>query len=115
MSELLRIPTAEHSLIRLKSGELAYISKRFDRVKNTKLHVEDMAQLTGTLTENKYRGSMEKIGKVVIKFASNSGLDVITLFEITLFSFITGNSDMHLKNFSLLRKDDDELVHSSRL
>lgn len=112
MSELLKIPTAEHSLVKLKSGEIAYISKRFDRIKNEKIHVEDMAQLTGTLTENKYRGSMEKIGKVVLKYSSYPGIDAIRLFEITLFSFITGNSDMHLKNFSLLRNEDNEILMS---
>ncbi len=112
MSGMLNINTAEHSLIRLKSGELAYISKRFDRIKNDKLHVEDMAQLTGTLTENKYRGSMEKIGKVILRYSSYPGIDVIKLFELTLFSFITGNSDMHLKNFSLIRNEDDEIIMS---
>lgn len=112
LSQLLNINTAEHSLIKLKSGELAYISKRFDRVKNGKLHVEDIAQLTETLTENKYRGSMEKIGKVILKHSSYSGIDAIRLFELTLFSFITGNSDMHLKNFSLIRNEDDEIVLS---
>ncbi len=112
MSEVLSIPTAEHSLVKLKSGQLAYISKRFDRIKKEKIHVEDMAQLTGTLTENKYRSSMEKIGKVVLKYSSYPGIDVIRLFEITLFSFITGNSDMHLKNFSLIRTEDDEIVLS---
>ena len=112
MAEELNIETAGHSLIRLKSGELAYISKRFDREKNNKLHVEDMAQLTGTLTENKYRGSMEKIGKVVLKYCTNPGLDAIKFFELALFSFITGNSDMHLKNFSLVRNVDDEILLS---
>lgn len=112
MSELLNINTAEHSLIRLKSDELAYISKRFDRTKNGKLHVEDMAQLTGTLTENKYRGSMEKIGKVILKYSSYPGIDAIKFFELTLFSFITGNSDMHLKNFSLIKDEEDEIMMS---
>lgn len=112
LSELPNINTAEHSLVKLKSGELAYISKRFDRTKNVKLHVEDMAQLTGTLTENKYRSSMEKIGKAILKYSSYPGIDAIRIFELTLFSFITGNSDMHLKNFSLLRNEDDEIVLS---
>ena len=112
MSELLNIKAAEHSLIKLKSGELAYISKRFDRTKDRKLHVEDMAQLTGTLTENKYRGSMERIGKVVMKYSSYPGIDAIRFFELTLFSFITGNSDMHLKNFSLIRNEEDEILLS---
>ena len=110
MSELLSIVTAKHSLIRLASGELAYISKRFDRKKDVKLHVEDMAQLTGTLTENKYRSSMEKIGKIILKYSSYPGIDAIRFFELTLLSFITGNSDMHLKNFSLIRDEEDEIM-----
>ena len=112
MSELLNINTAKHSLIKLKSGEIAYISKRFDRTKNDKLHVEDMAQLTETLTENKYRGSMERIGKIILKFSSYPGIDAIRFFELALFSFITGNSDMHLKNFSFIRNEDDEIMLS---
>jgi len=112
LSELLNINTAEHSLVKLKSGELAYMSKRFDRTKKGKFHVEDMAQLTGTLTENKYRSSMEKVGKVILKYSSYPGIDAIRLFELTLFSFITGNSDMHLKNFSLIRNEDDEIMMS---
>ncbi|HEY7751750.1 MAG TPA: HipA domain-containing protein [Ignavibacteriaceae bacterium] len=112
LSELLNIKTAEHSLIKLKSGELAYISKRFDRTKNSKLHVEDMAQLTGSLTENKYRSSMEKVSKALLKYSSYPGIDAIRFFELTLFSFITGNSDMHLKNFSLIRNEEDEIMLS---
>ena len=112
LSDLLNITTAEHSLIKLKSGELAYISKRFDRTKNSKIHVEDMAQLTGTLTENKYRSSMEKVGKVILRYSGYPGIDAIRLFELSLFSFITGNSDMHLKNFSLIRNEDDEIMLS---
>lgn len=112
LSELLNIKTSEHSLAKLKSGEIAYISKRFDRIKNRKLHVEDMAQLTETLTENKYRSSMEKVGKTILKCSSYPGIDALRLFELTLFSFITGNSDMHLKNFSLIRNEDDEIILS---
>lgn len=112
MAEALNIETAEHSLVRLGSGEIAYISKRFDRVNKDKLHVEDMAQLTETLTENKYRGSMEKIGKMIMKYSSYPGIDAIRFFELALFSFITGNTDMHLKNFSLIRNEDDEILLS---
>lgn len=110
LSELLKIKTAEHSLIRLKSGELAYITKRFDRTKKGKVPVEDMAQLTGTLTENKYRGSMEKIGKTIKQYSSFPLFDLISLYELTLFAFITGNADMHLKNFSLLTNENNEVM-----
>lgn len=112
LAELLGIKTAEHSLIRLKSGELAYISKRFDRLKSKKLHLEDMAQITEMLTERKYSGSMEKVGKAILKYSDYSGNDAIRFFELTLFCFITGNADMHLKNFSLLKNLDGEITLS---
>ena len=112
LSDLMGIKTAEHSLIRLKSGELAYISKRFDRLKSSKLHLEDMAQITEMLTERKYNGSMEKVGKAILKHSDYAGNDVIRFFELTLFCFITGNADMHLKNFSLLKNLDKEITLS---
>lgn len=110
LAGLFGLPTAEHSLIRLESGELAYITKRFDRVGEQKLPMEDMCQLTETLTSDKYRSSMEKIGKCIWSFASRPGLAAISFFELVLFSYLTGNADMHLKNFSLLTQTDDEIV-----
>ncbi len=102
LARLANIKTAPHSLIRLASGNLAYITKRIDRVKNGKLAMEDMCQLTERLTEDKYQGSYEQIGKTIQRYASTAGLDIINFFELVLFSFLTGNADMHLKNFSLL-------------
>ncbi len=106
------IATASHSLIRLRSGELAYITKRFDRNKNIRLALEDMCQLTETLTEDKYRSSMENIGKQIAKFSSRPGLDVITFFETSLFCFLIGNADMHLKNFALLTTKAGDVILS---
>lgn len=106
------IETAEHTLIRLKSGELAYLTKRFDRRAGQKIHVEDLCQLTETLTEHKYRGSLEKIGRTVRAFTTNKGLEALKLFEITVFCFITGNADMHLKNFSLIRPQNSDVALS---
>lgn len=97
------IKTVDHCLIRLKSNELAYITRRVDRIKKHKLHMEDMCQLTERLTEHKYNGSYEQIGRAILKFSDNPGFDLLTFFEVVLFSFLTGNSDMHLKNFSLLK------------
>lgn len=105
LAALCGIKTAEHSLLRTTTGELVYITKRFDRHKGNKLHCEDLCQLTETLTENKYSSSMEKAGKTVKKYATFPLLEAVSLFEITLFSFITGNSDMHLKNFSILKDE----------
>jgi len=96
------IQTVPNSLIRLKSGELAYITKRIDRVGNRKLPMEDTAQLSGKLTEQKYAGSLEQVGKVIRQFSSNPGFDLLRFFELNVFSFLTGNADMHLKNFSII-------------
>lgn len=112
LSELFGIPTTAHSLIRLKSGELAYITKRFDRAKTSKLALEDMCQITETLTSDKYRSSMEKVGKHIAKFSTRPGLDAVTFFETALLSFITGNADMHLKNFSLLTTKENDIILS---
>jgi serine/threonine-protein kinase HipA len=109
LAEIANIKTAEHSLIPLKSGELAYIAKRFDRQNGVKLFMEDMAQLTGVMTERKYRGSHEKIGKIIAKYSDFPGNDLVSFYELTLFSFLIGNADMHLKNFSLLRSVNNEI------
>jgi serine/threonine-protein kinase HipA len=90
----------------MKSGELAYISRRVDRIDGQRLHMEDMCQLTERLTEDKYKGSIEQIGKAVKRHSDNGGFDLVELFRIVLVSFLTGNADMHLKNFSLLQGAD---------
>lgn len=102
LADLSKIKTVPHSLIKLKSGEVAYITKRIDRTKTKKLHMEDMCQLTERLTEHKYHGSYEQIAKVILKYSQTPFLDIVNFYEIVLFSFLTGNSDMHLKNFSLI-------------
>jgi serine/threonine-protein kinase HipA len=107
LAEFFSIPVVPHTLIRLQSGELAYLSRRIDRDKKGKLHMEDMCQLTERLTEDKYKGSMEQIGKTIDKYSSNPLLDIVTFFELTVFSFLSGNADMHLKNFSLIDRRDD--------
>ncbi|MGF7232792.1 HipA domain-containing protein [Arachidicoccus sp.] len=112
LAELVKIKTAKHSLIRLSSGELAYITKRFDRKKGQKIAVEDFAQLSENLTEHKYRGSIEKIGKLVHQFTANKGFEAQRLFELVLFSYLTGNADMHLKNFSLVENNLGEYEFS---
>ena len=104
LAAVTKIKTAPHSLIRLRSGNLAYITKRVDRTKKGKLAMEDMCQLTERLTEDKYHGSYEQIGKAILKYSTTPGLDVVNFLELVLFSFITGNADMHLKNFSLLEQ-----------
>jgi len=103
LAEIAKIRTVPHSLIRLKSGSLAYITKRIDRKGTVKIPMEDMCQLTERLTEHKYHSSYENIAKTILKYAANPVLDEIVFYEQILFSFLTGNADMHLKNFSLIK------------
>jgi serine/threonine-protein kinase HipA len=98
------IQIVPHSLIRLQDETVCYITKRVDRTKSGKLHMEDMCQLSERLTEDKYKGSHEQIAKLISTYSNSPLLDIINFFELILFSFLTGNSDMHLKNFSLLEK-----------
>lgn len=103
MAQLAGIRTVPNALIPLKTEELCYITKRIDREdKGKKMRMEDMCQLTGRLTEHKYQGSYEQIAAAVKKYSDNPLFDVAELLKILLFSFITGNGDMHLKNFSLI-------------
>lgn len=95
--------TVPHSMIHLKSGELAYITRRIDRTREGKVAMEDLCQLTGRLTEDKYRGSLEQAGKAIRRYSDQPGLDAVDFFELVVFCFLTGNADMHLKNFSLWR------------
>jgi serine/threonine-protein kinase HipA len=104
LANIAKIRVVPHTLIRLQSGNLAYLTKRIDRDKKNKLHMEDMCQLTERLTEDKYHGSYEQVAKTILRYSANPGLDVINFFEQVLFSFLTGNADMHLKNFSLIRQ-----------
>jgi serine/threonine-protein kinase HipA len=112
LAETAKIRVVPHALIRLQSGDLAYITKRIDRKKNAKIHMEDMCQLTERLTEDKYRGSYEQIAKAITSYSATPGLDVVNFYEQVLFSFLTGNADMHLKNFSLIHNQPSGYVLS---
>ena len=107
LSEIAGIQTVPHGLIRI-DGSYAYITKRIDRdiTKNVvKLYaMEDFCQLSNRLTQDKYRGSYENCGRIIKTFSTRPGLDLSELFLRVCLSFIIGNSDMHLKNFSLIEQ-----------
>ena len=109
MAEKAKIRTVPHALIRIKAQDnaLAYITKRIDRRDGKMLAMEDFCQLDGRLTEDKYKGSYERCAKIIRKYSSRGGLDITELFIRVVFSFIVGNSDMHLKNFSLIETDEN--------
>ena len=98
-------------LVYSKDGSLSYFIKRFDRyARNKKYHVEDFAQLTGNTRDTKYNWTMEKLVPVIENYCTFPLLEKRKLFRRVLFCFLTGNEDMHLKNFSLItRKNKIEL------
>ena len=111
LAEIAGIKTVPHSLIRFADGELCYITRRVDRTKKgDKIAMEDMCQLSERLTEDKYKGSYERIAKLIKKHSSAPMLDVINFWEIVVFSWLTGNADMHLKNFSLFKPTDNYML-----
>ncbi len=111
MAETAKIRTVPHSLIRFRDGELCYITRRIDRTDTGgKVPMEDMCQLTERLTEHKYKGSYEQIAKAVMRFSSAPKLDLVNFWEQVYFCWLTGNADMHLKNFSLYGPEPDRFV-----
>lgn len=111
LAEIARIPTVPHALIRFEDGELNYITRRIDRTDDGwKLPMEDMCQLAGRLTDQKYQGSYEMIAKLIERYSSVAGLDLVNYWEQVVFSWIVGNADMHLKNFSLISEKAGKYV-----
>ncbi len=104
LAELLKIDVVPSNMIRLASGELCYITKRIDRKKKGhKIHMIDFLQILEL--EDKYMGTMELLGKTIGELSVNTLMDKLRFFELTLFNFIIGNNDMHLKNFSMWLTD----------
>lgn len=114
MAREIGIKTVPFGLIQLSNGNYAYITKRIDRIDDKKIHIEDFCQLSNKLTENKYSGSYEYCGKLIKTYSTlsmnNSTIELSEFFKLLLFCYLTGNSDMHLKNFSLI---EDKSIYLS--
>ena len=106
MAKTIGLEVPVHGLVYAIDGSMTYFIKRFDRLpRNKKVAVEDFAQLLGLDRETKYDGAMEKIIAVIADYCSFPKIEFVKLFKLTLFNFLIGNEDMHLKNFSLITKD----------
>ncbi len=104
LAEAAKINVVPHSLIRMADGKLGYITRRIDRTRDgEKIDMEDMCQLTLHPTEYKYKGSHEQIAKAIMQYCDMPKLELTNYMQRLLFCFVTGNNDMHLKNFSLYR------------
>lgn len=113
MAEVAHIRTARHTLIRLADGSMGYLTLRMDRGKHgEKISMLDLCQLTNRLTEHKYYGTYQQLAETIKKYSSAPMLDVQRFWELVLFSWMTGNSDMHCKNFSLIDRGGGEYTLS---
>jgi serine/threonine-protein kinase HipA len=93
-------------LVYSKDQSMTYFIKRFDRFgHNKKLALEDFAQLSNGNRHTKYDSSMEKVINVIETFCTFPKIELVKLFKLTLFNFLVGNEDMHLKNFSLITRE----------
>jgi serine/threonine-protein kinase HipA len=101
MAETAKITTVPNAMVML-GGKYSYITKRIDRDTGKEFAMEDFCQLSERMTSDKYRSSYENCGKVIRKYSKNTGIDIAEFYYRLLFCFVTGNSDMHLKNFSLI-------------
>lgn len=100
------IEVPDHGLLPAIDGSWVYFIRRFDRVgRGKRLHQEDFAQLTGAGRETKYNSSLEQVAKVVETHCTFPAIEKAKLARLLLFCFLTGNEDMHLKNFSLVVRD----------
>ena len=107
LAETIGLEVPVHGLVYAKDNSMTYFIKRFDRVGHKKkLAVEDFAQLSGEDRDTKYKGSMEKIATIIEQFCTFPKIEFVKLFKLTLFNFLIGNEDMHLKNFSLITKNN---------
>ncbi len=102
MAASINIEIPIHGLIYCKDNSMTYFIKRFDRIGyHKKIAVEDFAQLSQQSRDTKYNSSMEKVVKV-LEYCTWPKIEAAKLLKLTLFNFLVGNEDMHLKNFSLI-------------
>lgn len=107
LAELIGIEVSLSGMIYSSDGKFTYFIKRFDRYgRNKKLSLEDFAQLAGRSRETKYDYSMEKLVTLIDTFCTFPAIEKVKLFRLTVFNFLIGNEDMHLKNFSLITHDN---------
>lgn len=108
LAEIAGIKVVPHTLARMADGELCYLTRRIDRDSSgLKVAMEDTCQLSGRLTEDKYHSSYEQVAKTLKRYSDVGKLDLVNYWEVVMFCWLTGNSDMHLKNFSLFKPNGD--------
>lgn len=107
LARLVGLDVAEHGLIELSDGAIAYVTKRFDRpngARGAKRHAIDFCQLTDRDPDDKYSGSIAECAAAALKYGGVA--TACALFRQFIFSDWVRNGDLHLKNLMLLETDD---------
>jgi len=106
LASTLNIEVPVHGLLLNADETRSYFVRRFDRAGWDRRPVEDFAQLTGASRDTKYDSSTERLIEVIDKYCTFPVLERLKFFDRLLFAFLTGNEDMHLKNWSLITRDE---------
>ena len=114
-SRLFRIRTAENKCVRFADGELAYLTRRFDRQNGATVRQEDLCQIAGRSEEThgesyKYDFSYEEMADVVRSVCPASRIELAKVFRQIVFDYVFANVDAHLKNFSVYESDLGDYV-----
>ena len=112
-SQVFKLETAKNALIAFSDGELAYMTKRFDRVDGMKIKQEDFSSLAGYTEQShgknyKYDYAYEEIGGLIKQYLPSYKIEVLKFFKLVLFNYLVGNGDAHLKNFSVLQRSTQD-------
>ena len=106
LAATLGIEVPVHGLLQNSDQTHSYFIRRFDRKGWSKLPVEDFAQLSGASRDTKYDSSTERLIEIIDRFCTFPALERMKFLDRLLCAFLTGNEDMHLKNWSLITRDD---------
>lgn len=115
-SQVYGIRTAANGLCFSPSGEVIYITKRFDlRGDGSRIGQEDFASLTGRDETSggvnyKYDGCYADIAEAIRRYIPAWPVAMEEFFRIVTFNYIYGNGDAHLKNFSIVKSGEDYLL-----
>ena len=105
-----------------EDADILFATKRYDRFIDQdsrelndlpvpyRLHQEDFAQALGINSSQKYEKNdehyLKQMFNIIRSYSANPIEDQFKLWRITVFNFHIGNTDNHIKNYSLLYNRD---------
>ena len=114
-AQVFGIPSAVNAVVQFADGELAYVTRRFDRRGGVKIGQEDFCQLSNRTEETagrnyKYDGTYEEAGRILHRYCKAYRVEIEKLFALIVFNYVFSNGDAHLKNFSLFESEFGDYI-----